>query len=70
MLPLYTRKELVDLPFYGHEVDAAAIDTRLLTEGVSDCGAGGWRDIGFSSQAGCVDHYAGVAANRITDFVD
>jgi acyl-homoserine-lactone acylase len=65
-------KQFIDVPYNEKDVRASALDEKQLTEGVEDCGDGGWRryeNPAFDSQQHCVRHFEELATMRLTNFV-
>ena len=65
-------KQFIDLPYEENDVRAAALDEKILIEGVSDCRSGGWQryeNPTFASQQECAGYFEDLAGMRLTQFV-
>ncbi|NND69023.1 MAG: hypothetical protein HKN19_15645 [Halioglobus sp.] len=73
MTELFSRKELVDLPYALEDVEAAALTTMDISEGSADCRDDGWQSFAepaFEDEAGCRAYFRTLVANQLTEFVD
>lgn len=71
MTEMFSRKEWLDIPFREEDVQARALTSVTLTEGVADCGAEGWQKFTqprFSSLEKCKQHFMALNSQRVTDF--
>ncbi len=73
MTEMFSRKELLDLPYELEAVEAAAQSTVELSEGTTDCADAGWQDfvaLSFSDEEACRTYFSDLEANQLTDWVD
>ncbi|PLW70117.1 penicillin acylase family protein [Pseudohalioglobus lutimaris] len=73
MTEMFSRKELLDLPYRLRDVENAALSTLELRAGVDDCGAQGWREFAepaFASETDCRSAFRAIADSQLRDWVD
>lgn len=73
MTELFAQKELVDLPYTLEEVEAAAQSTVELSEGTDNCTNDNWRAFQqpvFTDENSCRAHFATIAANKLTQWLN
>lgn len=69
----FSQKQLLDLPFELHEVEAAALSTLQLAQGPDDCAGPGWRafaEPAFANEAACRLALQEIAAGQLRNWVD
>lgn len=72
MTALFSRSQMVELPYHPEDVTAAAISTLEITEGATSCQDGGWESFtgeNFQSEAQCIDYFRQLNAGRVTEYV-
>jgi hypothetical protein len=68
---MYSNKEWLDLPFRDEDVEAAALEKKVISEGSSDCLRGGWKEFSqpeFKNCAECLSYFLSLQCERITEF--
>jgi acyl-homoserine-lactone acylase len=73
MTEMFSRKELLDLPYELEDVEAAALSTIELSEGTSDCSDNGWqlfKQPMFNDEEGCRQYFSDLNSNQLLDWVD
>lgn len=73
MTEMFSRKELLDLPYELEDVEAAALTTVQLSEGTTDCADNGWQafvELSFADEDACRGYFSELEANQLKDWVD
>jgi len=69
---MFSQKEWLDIPFYNEDVEAAALETKVVSEGASDCFNDGWKEFRqpeFENCIECLAYFQLVQFFRVTEFI-
>jgi len=72
MTRMFSRKELVDLPYELEDVEAAALHTIEVRLGAADCGNEGWRNfpaLKVSGEQDCRAAYRAIRASQLRNWL-
>lgn len=70
---MFSQKQWLDIPFYEEDVEAAALQTTVVSEGASDCINDGWKEFTqpeFDSCIECLAYFQMLQFFRVTDFIN